>query len=308
MDDKLKSYELLYKAYADEIKNLWKRSIFLGTFMVLVWTGYGALQLKFIEKCADNAPFSYHLVSLGLCAVIIVLSLLWVAMAKGSKFVQEAHERHIQRYMRKQKCRLFCNLNTYEKILNKNMCGDLVFCGTLKACRYSPSKINIALGWLSLFVSACLAVIHIYSFWDKIKTKIPFLKNVLDIITMTTNFPFNNFILVSIVIAVLIFTLLISFVIYITLKGNRQSFLCRLLCILFKPFFWTFNRIVKVTIWLKRLPRFFKEFLHKLNPKNLLHKIFKEKDKNTHKSSIISKIKNKFSIWYQKFKKPKQGA
>ena len=72
MDDKLKIYELLYKAYADEIKNLWQRSVFLGTFMVLVWTGYGALQLKFLEKCAENPPLSstYHLISLGLCAVI----------------------------------------------------------------------------------------------------------------------------------------------------------------------------------------------------------------------------------------------
>lgn len=66
MDDKLKIYELLYKAYADEIKNLWQRSVFLGTFMVLVWTGYGALQLKFIEKdCVKCDIDLYHLVSLG---------------------------------------------------------------------------------------------------------------------------------------------------------------------------------------------------------------------------------------------------
>ena len=49
-ETELKKYEIIYTAYADEIRNLWQRSIFLGAFMVLVWSGYGVLQLKFIEK------------------------------------------------------------------------------------------------------------------------------------------------------------------------------------------------------------------------------------------------------------------
>ena len=122
--EKLETYKILYQAYSDEIKNLWQRSIFLGAFIVLVWTGYGALQLKFIARECDkfNADL-YHFASLGLCAVIIILSLLWVAMAKGSKFVQEAHERHIKDLnfdtlnkvdidtMKNQ--RLFCDLDIY---------------------------------------------------------------------------------------------------------------------------------------------------------------------------------------------------
>lgn len=162
MDDKLKIYELLYKAYANEIKNLWQRSVFLGTFMVLVWTGYGALQLNFIEKCAGNAPFSYHLVSLGLCAVIIVLSLLWVAMAKGSKFVQEAHEDKIDKFdfMNRDINNIFCNLDDYEPQKHKSS-QSLFLSGSLKAYRYSPSKINIALGIFSIMVAGILYVIHI---------------------------------------------------------------------------------------------------------------------------------------------------
>lgn len=165
MDDKLKIYELLYKAYADEIKNLWQRSVFLGTFMVLVWTGYGALQLKFLEKCAGNAPFSYHLVSLGLCAVIIVLSLLWVAMAKGSKFVQEAHEDNIDKFdfMNRDINNIFCNLNDYKPEKDKSS-PNLLFCGgldeNLKAFRYSPSKINIVLGLFSAVIATILSMIH----------------------------------------------------------------------------------------------------------------------------------------------------
>ena len=169
MDEKLKIYELLYKAYADEIKNLWQRSIFLGAFIVLVWTGYGALQLKFIARECDkfNADL-YHFASLGLCAVIIILSLLWVAMAKGSKFVQEAHERHIKDLnfdtlnkvdidtMKNQ--RLFCDLDIYYNKLVRDK--KISVWHPLKAYRYSPSRINIALGWLSVIVSIVLGIIH----------------------------------------------------------------------------------------------------------------------------------------------------
>ena len=53
-DDKLEKYKVLYTAYADEIRNLWTRSVFLGAFMTLAWGGYGALQLKFITRKCDE--------------------------------------------------------------------------------------------------------------------------------------------------------------------------------------------------------------------------------------------------------------
>ena len=135
--------------------------------MVLVWTGYGALQLKFIAK--ENGNFNemlYNFASLGLCFVIIVLSLLWIAMAKGSKFVQEAHEAHIAKYI--EKCEkigyLFCNLGKYcngDYDTDRNNVKDKVSIkNPLKAYRYSPSKINIALGWVSAVVASALGVIH----------------------------------------------------------------------------------------------------------------------------------------------------
>lgn len=67
--------------------------------MTLAWGGYGALQLKFItRKYGEFDMLTHCIASLGLCFVIMILSLLWIAMAKGSKFVQEAHERHIEQY------------------------------------------------------------------------------------------------------------------------------------------------------------------------------------------------------------------
>lgn len=176
---KLEMYKILYGAYADEIKNLWQRSIFLGAFMVLVWSGYGALQLKAIElKIIENTTpnLVYVTTSIGLCAVIIVLSWLWIAMAKGSKFVQEAHEEHIKHFdfQNDDIKKLFCDLDSYEcaeridsknntkdKTLNPKLNGGLFCCGVLQPYRYSPSKINIALGWVSCLLGIVLFIVHI---------------------------------------------------------------------------------------------------------------------------------------------------
>ena len=172
-DDKLEKYKVLYTAYADEIRNLWTRSIFLGAFMTLAWGGYGALQLKFItRKCDEFDIFAYICTSLGICLVIIVLSLLWIAMAKGSKFVQEAHEDKIKQFVENNESlqELYCKLDDYEypnakkilgnKQMNLNLKDGLFVFGQLKAFRYSPSKINIALGWISAFVAILLIIVY----------------------------------------------------------------------------------------------------------------------------------------------------
>ncbi|WP_034549819.1 hypothetical protein [Helicobacter fennelliae] len=101
----------------------------------------------------------------------MILSMLWVAMAKGSKFVQEAHEEHIKKFdiniylpynediKEEEKINLFCDLSKYEDSIKKEN-GCYLTCA-LKSARYSPSKINIALGYVSWFV-ACLALsVHI---------------------------------------------------------------------------------------------------------------------------------------------------
>lgn len=190
---RLEVYKVLYKAYADEIRNLWQRSIFLGAFMTLAWGGYGALQLKFIESSGKilqntiNNNFDlemYHCFSVTLCFVIMILSLLWVAMAKGSKFVQEAHEWHIKNLkiddVEKDIKKLFCNLDNYDKHKHKkcdiedNISSRLFFNGDLESYRYSPSKINIALGRFSFFVSLPLIIYHtIFTIIFLIKCKIP---------------------------------------------------------------------------------------------------------------------------------------
>lgn len=197
ISEKLEIYKILYQAYADEIKNLWTRSVFLGAFMTLAWGGYGALQLKMLDK-DFTISLAYCAMSLGLCGVIAILSLLWIAMAKGSKFIQRAHERHIELYGRKYGCRLYCKLKEQENALQNELDNSLLRCGCLKAYRYSPSKINIFLGWFSCVVSIFLLLIHIV--WCAYAV----VCNLIDIKTTCA----------IIVVAIIVFLLILLFVCY----------------------------------------------------------------------------------------------
>lgn len=229
--NKIKMYKILYQAYADEIKNLWQRSLFLSAFMVLVWTGYGALQLKFMEKAYQIDDITHLVTSLGLCGVIIILSLLWIAMAKASKFVQEAHEEHIKNFklnnsaeikqlfcnLKDDEIKLFCDLNIYElKLKEKKNLSAISF---LKAYRYSPSKINIALGWVSLLVSFILLIFHIYLY---LRVQNPFL--VVAIIDVAAIIDFiKHYILSFYFLSALIFVVLLCLVLHFALKGKTKT-------------------------------------------------------------------------------------
>ena len=73
--------------------------------------------------------------------------------------MQEAHEDKIKQFVRKESLQeLFCDLNDYN---SEYLQDSLFYFGTLKAFRYSPSRINIALGWASVFIAGVLAIIHI---------------------------------------------------------------------------------------------------------------------------------------------------
>lgn len=99
-----------YKIRKFEIQNLWQRSIFLATFTVLLFTGYGFLIEKLISTacdessscCSNVAPASKelrllltHLACSILAFLGIIFSMIWTMMAKGSKAWYEIYERRI---------------------------------------------------------------------------------------------------------------------------------------------------------------------------------------------------------------------
>ena len=53
-------YERLQKNRELEIKNLWQRSIFLATFLVLCYTAYGALIGNMLNQCLNAEKISQY--------------------------------------------------------------------------------------------------------------------------------------------------------------------------------------------------------------------------------------------------------
>jgi hypothetical protein len=157
--DQLKEVrETFYSCRDVEISNLWQRSIFLGTFIVLIFTGYGVVLMKMLDgNAAISVPVSvFHLVAMVLSIVGIILSILWIMMAKGSKAWQELYEHNIYAVENR--------LNLPEEFImgnlkfNKEKLVDCIFLP--QGGRYSPSKINIAVGQLCLAVWIIVLCVH----------------------------------------------------------------------------------------------------------------------------------------------------
>ena len=83
----------LYRCRDLELTSLWQKSVFLFSFIMLCFTGYGALLLKTTEKDA-NLFFLYEYM-LGISILGIILSYIWLTMVKGSKAWYEVYEKTI---------------------------------------------------------------------------------------------------------------------------------------------------------------------------------------------------------------------
>ena len=131
----------LFIQYNFEISNLWQRSLFLFGFLVLIYTAYGVLQLNLLQKFdfKIHGDIFMHIVSFFICFVGLIFSMLWIFMANGSKNIQESYEKEI-------------------KSTDENA---LVSLGNSKN-RYSPSKINIMIGWINLAIFTLFAGFHLY--------------------------------------------------------------------------------------------------------------------------------------------------
>lgn len=179
-----RTLDRMYSCRDLEISNLWQRSVFLGTFLVLCYTGYGFLinSLLEINKYYQSEFLLYHFVCVLLAMLSIVFSILWVQMAKGSKSWYEYYEKkieHYQKYIDQREENLLENdspSNVDGGLLNLLraesefgmgkgnfvVINDRIF--SVKAGGYSPSKLNIVIGQVSLIVWLLVFISHISLF------------------------------------------------------------------------------------------------------------------------------------------------
>ena len=155
------AYNELWHCRDFELKHLWQRSIFLGAFLLGAFAGYGKLVLQCCEK-GNAFGLKNNSVGFAIALIGLVLSLLWIMLAKGSKAWYERYESAICCFTQiaglseAEHEDLFDNIKTqklvafaYGKDFKQYSEPVSSWLWNTKGGPYSPSKINIAIGHLS---------------------------------------------------------------------------------------------------------------------------------------------------------------
>ena len=170
-----------------EIKNLWQRSIFLGAFLILCFSGYGfffckaffgsngKLNLLCDTQASVFTPcIQAHLIAIFIASIGVILSVLWVYLAKASKAWVEVYEAAISSIDQKNNFMPteFQTVGGFhmEKLpsfgsnesSSDNDCAK--FSNNIFSCKggtFSPSKINICIGQISLLIWALIITLHL---------------------------------------------------------------------------------------------------------------------------------------------------
>ena len=202
-------YKGFWKCRDFELSHYWQRAVFLTAFLMACYAGYGAFILSCITAEKLNIGFTIiNGVALAISLVGLILSMLWLMMAKGSKTWYERYESAISAFVDKycENKKVFSedagkiagfrckHMNTFDE----ERISDWLWrpCGGT----YYVSRINIALGHLSVLIWTCLIVAHLCVAKLRIKTM-----DKIDECFLFLNWP--NFLLAIVVISLLLFWL-----------------------------------------------------------------------------------------------------
>ena len=153
---KLDLWNRFYRCRDIELGHLWQRSVFLGAFLLLCFTGYGYIFSKYCD--ATKNVTILHCAGFFVSIIGIVLGVIWIYMGKASKRWFEVYE-HVIWDLEKD-----ADLNIPEHYQMGNYPRQEEFdnsCLSFKAGKYSPSKLNILIGVLSLFIWLVTAAFHL---------------------------------------------------------------------------------------------------------------------------------------------------
>ncbi len=172
-------YTGLWKCRDFELAHYWQRAVFLTAFLLACYAGYGTL----IVQCATAEqvclPFwAVNGIAFGICIIGILLSLLWIIMAKGSKAWYEIYEAAINAFVR----RYNGSVKAFEgdlwevagfgirdaKEFENPAISDWLWNSI--GGRYSVSRVNVAIGHLSALIWTGLALLHVYLVKSGVKT------------------------------------------------------------------------------------------------------------------------------------------
>lgn len=177
--DEYDLYRQYWKCRNFELQNLWQRSIFLATFLVLCFTGYGFFFVHAFFEGSNVTVFNNdvnlipaHIIAVAISLIGMVMSVLWTCMAKGSKAWYEVYEHSIKVLEKQPDFTKSSFLRTHDIgcFEQENLPGYKSKGGTpqfntelfsLKGGLYSPSKINIVIGPICFLIFCVLFALHL---------------------------------------------------------------------------------------------------------------------------------------------------
>lgn len=162
-------YKNLWNCRDFELKHFWQRSVFLATFLLACYPGYGILLFKILETNGNKTFGILNVVALTVALLGVALSVLYIMMAKGSKYWYECYEKALYWIERDPK---YCDWKVAVDMDNSMYLHGSVpsperlspYLMSLKAWRYSPSKINIAIGQISMLLWIIVYAAHVIYF------------------------------------------------------------------------------------------------------------------------------------------------
>lgn len=152
-----------------EIAHVWNRAIFLTAFLIACFAGYGTVLLAMVNT-AGGCPRWEIANTLAFCLTLIgiVVSVLWIMMAKGSKKWYERWENAIEAFRDSPKYKNAFELNVDEIAGMKHSdiggfkepnASDCIF--NTDGGNYSVSRINVFIGQFSLLIWILLMIGHL---------------------------------------------------------------------------------------------------------------------------------------------------
>ncbi|WP_353096917.1 RipA family octameric membrane protein [Empedobacter brevis] len=156
----------LYRCRDLEISNLWQRSVFLSVFLILCFSAYGYIGIELLKVDFNNDECSFKISILNLIATLIlsvgiIFSIIWIMMSKASKAWYEVYENAITEFERKNFLKLGLPENNIMGMMKfpQNQRCDSIF--STNGGAFSPSRINILIGQVSLYLLIVLDLIHL---------------------------------------------------------------------------------------------------------------------------------------------------
>ena len=147
-----------------EIKLQWERAVFLTAFLIACYAGYGSFLLSVHQHGYGSlSSLLVKCIPVVITFVGVVLSLLWIFMAKGSKAWYEHYEQAIAAFARTHASKDVPEYMMAHRLydmpgIERSAMSNCIF--SFKGGAYSVSKIVIAIGLCSLAIWSMLFVLH----------------------------------------------------------------------------------------------------------------------------------------------------